>query len=89
MVNESVAAVSLGAIVYECQVPPERASVLLSELPENHASLIEKQRFSYPNWDFLYTVICNKKKFIDNFKLSEKKQYFMFKKLNFYNFFIK
>ena len=49
----------------------------------------EKQRFSYPNWDYFYNVICNKEKFIDDFKLSEKKQYFIFKELNFYNFFIK
>ena len=50
-------------------------------------SIEEVQRFSYPNWNFLYKVICNKEKFIEDFTLSETNQYYMFRGLNFYKFF--
>tara|TARA_B100001540_G_scaffold224858_1_gene199072 strand:- start:872 stop:2506 length:1635 start_codon:yes stop_codon:yes gene_type:complete len=48
---------------------------------------VELQKFSFPKWNFKYNVICNKESFIEDFNLHKKKEYYLFYKSTFLNFF--
>ena len=47
----------------------------------------EIQKFSIPNWTYEYYINCNKNDFEKNFKLTKQKKYYMFHKLEYYDFF--